>query len=887
MKTLLFLGALLAAMAWPSLAKAAEPGLLAHYNFDEGSGVILRDVSGHGHDGRIHGARYVPRGRGSCLEFDGVDDFVDCADPSGALDTRGAVTLEAWVCPAHRVSGEAGIAGKHFESYLLSYYADGQCWWYVSSGGNNAKSLLTPGAWHHVVGTFDGTALRLYLDGQLANASPSKFATAKPGKNFFLGCVLGDPNATDPNYSRSTFFPGQIDEVRVYGRALSEAEVKAHFASGVKDLALAADYQPVKRGLAIRRGGITARVGPRGQIELDSGQAAFVIESAFSYPGEQIGWNHLSAMEAGGEATWTPRTRKLTSEAVAIEAGGASYRLRRVVSLTPGRVLFEDTLTNLRTEPLGLIVRTRLTAQRPFRDSFTPGGAENPTLFVAGDHGGLGVLMEDDLSRLRFEPSLGLPANQARFQLGDLALDAGQSCTLRWTLYVLPKGAGYFDFVNRVRRDWGGNFTIAGPFAFFDVGEMRGLLEAPEKLRAYLTRKRLGVVGLSPWLDYDPGSFDRVWNRDEYKEQMQRAVRVLKAVQPDLRCVGCIETDWVTIDPARIPDGDKLPSHSTGSGLLNAEQTRILDAANLPWSDSVKRRADGHLTLELYSRGGRPQTALHVFPAIGNHQHRFLLEQVKFLLDEVGLDGFYIDEFNQAWRPDIRDYSRWDGQSAEVDPRTGRLTRRYTDCSLAGIGARLDLAQEALRRGKLVIANTYATARAEQALPVNRFAETQGAFDPFAAPDGVKPPLVPYLLRGALASPIGLGIVGASGKEDTARRLMKALVTYLRHGVLYYHYAIKDIPETGAGSGEYGPINHMFPITPVALHEGWIEGKERTITCVSGDYTWRGASRPIVRAFDLDGRERPPDVVVTQRGHTWRVRLRVRDWSEIAVVSEN
>jgi hypothetical protein len=868
-------------LSWP--AWSAEPGLVAHYNFDEGTGLVLRDVSGNGNDGLIHGARYVQQGRGYCLEFDGVREFVDCGNRP-LFDLHEALTLEAWVRPASRVKGEPGILGKHFESYLLSYYADGQCWWYISGGGNNAKSLLTPGSWHHVVGTFDGKILRLYLDGKLANASPSKSPTIKPGKNFFIGCVSGDANATDPNYGRSAFFPGQVDEVKVYSRALTENEVKSHFDAGVKDLSLTAQYQPAKQGETIRQGGVTVLVGGKGQVQVNVGKRTYLVESAFSYPGERIGWNRFSGTEPGGESAWTPRVKKISTTEVGIEARGGFYSLRRIVKLQQGRVIFQDTLANLGKEPTGFIVRTTLTAPAAFRNSLTSGGAENPTIYVAGESGGLGVLAEDNLSRLRFEPSLGLPANQARFQIGDFALDAGKTYTMRWTLYPLEKDASYFDFINQVRRDWRSNFTIEGPFAFFDIGEMREMLGDPPRLTAYLQRKRLGVVGLSPWLDYDPGTFDRVWTRDEYKVRMQQAMRALKAADPKIKCVGCIETDWVTINPGRIPNGDKLPSHGTGSGLLNAEQTRVIDDARLPWSNSVKRKDAGTLELELYSRGGKPQTALSVYPAVDNYQYEFLMGQVKFLLDEVGLDGFYIDEFNQAWRGGIPSYSGWDGWSAELDPQTGRIVRRYVDCSLAGMTARVNLAQSALQRGKLAIANTYATAHEEQSLPVTRFSETQGSFDPFAAPDGIKPPEVPFLYRGALASPVGLGIVGVSGTEDTARRIMKAVITYLRHGVLYYHYAIKDIPETGPGSGAYGPINHMFPITPVELREGCVVGRERIITCVSGAFVWPAADKPAIHRFDLDGREIRHAFHITRSGKDWKVDVKLKDWAEIAII---
>jgi len=865
----------------PEAASSGEPGLVACYDFNEGAGALLHDRSSHGNHGHIHGARFVPRGGGSCLEFDGVHDYVDCGN-GPSLDLRESVTLEAWVCPEARVPNEPGILGKHFESYLLSYYADGKCWWYVSGGGNNAKALLTSGSWHHVVGTFDGAAMKLYVDGKPADIRPSQSAQVRPGRNFFIGCVLGDANATDPNYARTAFFPGLIDEVRVYSRALSAAEVQAHFIVGVKELALAADYRPAEPVHTLQPGGLVVKVSAHGQVQLDTGQQTYLVESAVSFPGPRIGWNKLAGEISASEEGWTPTAKRLATNALEIAAQGHAYRLQRRVNIANRKVEFEDELTNLGTEPVGFIVRHSLTAPTPFREAFAPGGAENPTIFLAAERDSVGLVAEDGLSRLRFEPSLGLPANQARFRVANFALGGGQRRVLRWAVYVLPGGADYFDFVNQVRRDWGTVLTIDGPFAFFDVGTP--LLERPENLRAYLRRKRLAFAALSPWLDYDPGSFERVWPRGEYQERMQRAVRALKAADPAIRCLGCVETDWVTIYPERIPGGERLPSYHTGSGLLNAEQTRILDAANLPWKDSVKRRADGNLELELYSRGGKSQTALSVYPRVGNHQHEFLLGQVQFLLDEVGLDGFYIDEFSQGWRGGIPSYEGWDGVSAEVDPRTGLIQRRYVDCSLAGVEARVRLCQAALQRGKVVVANTYATAPEEQALPVFRFAETQGAFDPMATPDGAEPPGVADIFRGNLATPIGLGIVGQPQKQDTARRLTKALITYLRHGAVYYHYALEDVPELGPGSGEYGPINHMFPLTPLELHQGWIVGQERIITAVSHEFRWRGVNPPKVLRFDLTGRQTPADCAVTRDDQGWKAAVRLNDWAEIIIL---
>ena len=86
-----------------------------------------------------------------------------------------------------------------------------------------------------------------------------------------------------------------------------------------------------------------------------------------------------------------------------------------------------------------------------------------------------------------------------------------------------------------------------------------------------------------------------------------------------------------------------------------------------------------------------------------------------------------------------------------------------------------------------------------------------------------------------MASPIALGIGGenlSTDRKNYAKGFMKGIITLLRNGLLYYHYD-PDIPETGEGSGQYGPINHMFPITPLELGEGFIIGKERIVAARS------------------------------------------------------
>ncbi|MFH1265552.1 MAG: LamG domain-containing protein, partial [Planctomycetota bacterium] len=216
--------ALLVVLACRSAAADPQPGLVAHWNFNDGNGPVLRDSSGNDNHGRISGATWVKSGSGYALQFDGLDDYVDCGNDA-SLDLRGPMTLAAWVHPATASAQEPGIVGKYFESYALTLYRGG-CWWYISSGGNNASApLLKTGRWHHVVGTFDGETMRLYVNGQRRAGKKSKATSVNPGKNFLMGRIVPDPTAPGAASQARSHFEGLLDEVKVYQRALSLQEV--------------------------------------------------------------------------------------------------------------------------------------------------------------------------------------------------------------------------------------------------------------------------------------------------------------------------------------------------------------------------------------------------------------------------------------------------------------------------------------------------------------------------------------------------------------------------------------------------------------------------------------------------------------------------------------
>lgn len=304
-------------LATAAAAHAADEGLVAHWACDEGQGETLADRSGNGNTGTIKGARWVRSGAGHALQFDGLDDYVDCgAGPS--LDLTGPLTMQLWAQPTAANRGEPGIAGKGFESYAITYY--GNAYFYISSGGNNVSGPTKINSWTHLAATFDGTIMRFYVNGQEMKISPSKFPTVKSGRKFTLGCIFGDEAAADPNVRNTAFFPGLIDDVRVHNRALNQREILQTY-----------NQEAAAKGLAPFDTSVFGKLALEPFFYPDEQQVVVAVNSRWVQPLPQYASVALELAAAG-------KPEALQTQTVSVSAAGredeATFALR---DLPPGK----------------------------------------------------------------------------------------------------------------------------------------------------------------------------------------------------------------------------------------------------------------------------------------------------------------------------------------------------------------------------------------------------------------------------------------------------------------------------------------------------------------------------------------------------------------------
>jgi len=202
-----------------------DPALIGWWTFDEGSGNVAKDSSGKGNDGTVNGnAQWVPGWRGTALNFDGVDDYVGTGKSLLNNQTKFAITF--WVKGDFSQGNRTALVGQNdcVEFGIISANTV-QVWTNVNVTAINATwSFGVDNTWHQVAAVGDGTSVKIYFDGNLAQNSSgvvTDYGTSTYNVNMGGGGVFDDPGTA------GNWFRGQIDDVRIFNRALTAAEVKA------------------------------------------------------------------------------------------------------------------------------------------------------------------------------------------------------------------------------------------------------------------------------------------------------------------------------------------------------------------------------------------------------------------------------------------------------------------------------------------------------------------------------------------------------------------------------------------------------------------------------------------------------------------------------------
>ncbi len=212
-------------------------GLVGYWSFNEGTSTIAHDFSGHGNTGYLGGStppQWVAGKLGNALNFDGSSSYIFVYNTGNAVmpTSNSPFTIALWLKPtslscAHTCSimnnETYNVSGFRFAVGSAGAPYPFQFWTSESGGTISLLSDVTPAVntWYHVAISYNGTTATMYVNGA-AQSTPSTGNYIGNTNGIFIGYPIGGKE----------YFPGLMDEIHIYNRALTATEVAGLYQSG-------------------------------------------------------------------------------------------------------------------------------------------------------------------------------------------------------------------------------------------------------------------------------------------------------------------------------------------------------------------------------------------------------------------------------------------------------------------------------------------------------------------------------------------------------------------------------------------------------------------------------------------------------------------------------
>ena len=202
--------------------QATTDGLVSYWSFNRDSVTdkTVKDIFGTS-DGTMDGNVEVVNGKvGEALKLSG--GHVDCGSSKDLIDIGDQITLEMWIKPEK--AGWAiivGVSRSGSNTYVIAWSDQTRLDFNIWNGALetwpfHSLAQLDLNKWYHVAGVYDGSEAIIYINGELDSKKKFEGVLKHNGENFWMGARKSD----------GLPYHGILDELRIYNRGLSQAEIE-------------------------------------------------------------------------------------------------------------------------------------------------------------------------------------------------------------------------------------------------------------------------------------------------------------------------------------------------------------------------------------------------------------------------------------------------------------------------------------------------------------------------------------------------------------------------------------------------------------------------------------------------------------------------------------
>jgi len=227
------------------LNSSLAENIVGQWDFNEGTGSSVYDSSGNGNTGTITGSTWETNQSNCisdyCLNFNGSDQYIQKASPSGLPSGQSARTISAWIYPNNVNPGGVIVALNDSTATSQSFIFQLGFWspnTYLFTDGKNSSNNITVssteiplvGKWSNMIFIFDGdSGWKYYLNGELKKQGTFTVQINTVVNNLSVG-RRGDGGNT------GSYWPGRIDQVIIFDRAASVYNIQEIYLSGLSNL---------------------------------------------------------------------------------------------------------------------------------------------------------------------------------------------------------------------------------------------------------------------------------------------------------------------------------------------------------------------------------------------------------------------------------------------------------------------------------------------------------------------------------------------------------------------------------------------------------------------------------------------------------------------------
>lgn len=543
---------------------------------------------------------------------------------------------------------------------------------------------------------------------------------------------------------------------------------------------------------------------------------AIIIETA-------IGTTPLPAATLTATATPdakhpAPKITQMGADAFRIQATFGTLKMERTLRLLADRLEWKEKWSNQGRHIAGVPFRHQCTlaseaprvwlrGEPDTTDQLTLDG--NATVFLESRKhpgAGAGIVLEDDI--LRLVAGAIVEKGIAEIYSTTLAVAPGTSRSFTYSVSPVAEG-GYWTFINELRDRWGaGKFGIERP-VFWAPHLRQG--DTAAGIRRELGHLGNIAVSIPIWL---PQNWDKPLLRSEknvtpselmanrkvhFQEFLERTIPKFKRALPNAKILTMTHPMMFY---AYLPEFEQSPMAA--------------DAIRTP--KGTPYRHDGFESIILRNGVKKGWFIAYLLPRPGGYAFQSHMATTDAVL-AAGADGLYCDEFsscNERRSYSRYDYAEWDGFSADLD-ENGNVIRLKSDCAYTSLQFQNALLHKLTSNGKFFLGNGPTVSRDILASAGHRFSEGASSHANMAAGHLNHVPLV----------------LGNYGDQKSTAGVMAAVREALLAGCVYSPFSTTHFHLQG-------PDNFVCKLYPLTIHRlgpGTIWGKERLITCISGEYT--------------------------------------------------